>query len=287
MSTIPSLRSLRARPHWSFSRINALVNFCSLSWAFRYIHRLEQGTTPSSLVFGTAFHNALSFHATRRMNGRDCTSADCAELFAELFEKSCRTGVPPVRFGEKESVDTLIALGRRMLDIHLGSLDPEEAVEAVGEAFSVPLVDASGIALEKPLIGEYDLVTRRGGVRTIVDWKTSARRWPRGKAETDLQPTCYLWAEHQRGTAATRFRFDVVTKTKSPVCERLPATRTPKDFVRLGELVRVLERVVANECFLPREGGWECANCPYTDACKSWHRERTRTFVHIEDQQAA
>ena len=26
-----SLQSLRQRPHWSFSRINSLVNFCSLA----------------------------------------------------------------------------------------------------------------------------------------------------------------------------------------------------------------------------------------------------------------
>ncbi|MDX9980311.1 MAG: hypothetical protein RBU25_09835 [Lentisphaeria bacterium] len=53
------------------------------------------------------------------------------------------------------------------------------------------------------------------------------------------------------------------------------------DFVRLGELVRVLERVVANECFHPQEGGWECGNCPYVTACQSWHRERGRTFVRL------
>ena len=46
-----------------------------------------------------------------------------------------------------------------------------------------------------------------------------------------------------------QFRFDVVTKTKPPVCERHPATRDGEDFVRLGELVRVLERVVAGDCF--------------------------------------
>jgi len=111
----------------------------------------------------------------------------------------------------------------------------------------------------------------------VVDWKTSARRWPEGKAATDLQPTCYLWAEHQLGHEGTRFRFEVVTKTKVPACERHPAAREGDDFTRLGELARVLEIVVANKCFHPRDGGWECANCPYATACKEWHGRRTKS----------
>ncbi|MBT7162336.1 MAG: hypothetical protein HN904_06120 [Victivallales bacterium] len=63
----PSLASLRRHPHWSFSRINALVNYCSLAWAFRYVHRLQPESTPVSLVFGSAFHSALAFHASRRL----------------------------------------------------------------------------------------------------------------------------------------------------------------------------------------------------------------------------
>jgi Holliday junction resolvase-like predicted endonuclease len=266
-----SLSSLRRQPHWSFSRINALVNYCSLAWAFRYVHRLKPRFTPVSLVFGSAFHSALAFHATRRLHGQEVTVADCQEVFAGLLTENCRRDGLPVRFGEGETTDTIITQGQRMLATYLASLDPEEEIEAVSMPFSVPLVDASGTRLDKPLIGEYDLVFRKGGIRTIVDWKTSAHRWPKGKADTDLQATCYLWAEHQQGRADTQFRFDVVTKTKTPTCERHHATRAPDDFAQLGELVRVLERIVANDCFLPREGGWGCANCPYAVACSGWH----------------
>jgi CRISPR/Cas system-associated exonuclease Cas4 (RecB family) len=283
----PSLAELRRQPHWSFSRINALVNYCSLAWAFRYVHRLKPRFTPVSLVFGSAFHSALAFHATRRLHRQEVTVADCQEVFADLLAENCRRDASPVRFGEGETIDTLVTQGQRMLATYLASLDPEEEIEAVSMPFSVPLIDASGTRLDKPLIGEYDLVVRKGGVRTIVDWKTSARRWPKGKADTDLQVTCYLWAEKQLGHDDTQFRFDVVTKTKEPTCERHHATRTPENFTQLGELVRVLERIIANDCFLPRHGSWECGSCPYATACKGWHRERGRTFVKIEQGDAA
>jgi hypothetical protein len=283
----PSLASLRRQPHWSFSRINALVNYCSLAWAFRYVHRLKPRFTPVSLVFGSAFHSALAFYATRRLHGQEVTVADCQEVFADLLTENCQRDAPPVRFNDDETTDTLVAQGRRMLATYLASLDPEEEIEAVGMPFSMPLVDADGIPLDKPLIGEYDLVVRKGGIRTIVDWKTSARRWPKGKAESDLQATCYLWTEHRQGRTDTRFRFDVVTKAKTPACEQYHATRGSEDYAQLGELVRVLERIVANDCFLPRRGSWECLNCPYAGGCNDWHLASGRNAVQVERRKAA
>jgi hypothetical protein len=265
-----SLAELRKRPHWSFSRINGLVNYCSLAWAFRYVYRRKAEFRPVSLVFGSAFHGALAFHANRRLQGKGCTASDCHDVLADLLTTNCRADGPPVRFGDGEDPDSLIARGQAMLDAYLACRDPEEEIEGVGVPFSVPLIDADGIPLDKPLIGEYDLVVRRNGIRTIVDWKTSARRWLKAKADTDLQATCYLWAEQHQGRPDTRFRFDVVTKTKTPTCERHYATRTPGDFTGLGETVRVLERIVATDCFLPRKGSWECGNCPYAGACKGW-----------------
>ena len=284
-----SLARLREQPHWSHSRINALANFCSLAWAFRYVYRSEPEFTPVSLVFGNAFHDALSYHASRRMQGRECTADECASILADVLARKCGdSSAPPVRMGEGESVASLAELGSKMLQVVLGSADPEEEVVAVAVPFSVPLVDASGRILDKPLIGEYDLVVRGpDGARTIVDWKSSARRWPEGKAGSDMQPTCYLWAERQNGHPDSRFRFEVATKTKSPVCERHPASRNSEDFVRLAELVRVLERVVANECFHPQDGGWECANCPHATACKGWHKARSRVSIALGRQLAA
>jgi putative RecB family exonuclease len=267
VSDAPSLAELRRRPHWSFSRINGLVNYCSLAWAFRYVYKCEPEFRPASLVFGSAFHGALAFHANRRLQGRDCTIADCHDVFAALIATNCQADGPPVRFGNGEDLDSLIQQGQAMLDAYLASLDPEEEIVGVGVPFSVPLIDANRIPLDKPLIGEYDLVVRKNGIRTIVDWKTSARRWPKGKADTDLQATCYLWAEKHQGRPDTQFRFDVGTKAKTPTCEQHQARRTSNDFTQLGKTVRILERIVTNACFLPRRGSWECADCPYRDAC--------------------
>jgi len=57
-------------------------------------------------------------------------------------------------------------------------------VKSVAESLSV---DVPG--LSKPLIGEFDLVVVDGGDDTIVDWKTTSRKRPTGKADRNLQAT--------------------------------------------------------------------------------------------------
>lgn len=276
------LQELRKKPHWSFSRINALANYCSLAWAFRYVYREEPVFTPANLVFGSVFHSVLSFCTSRRVGQRECT--EYAELFDVLLRDRVRAAEPPVKFSRGEDVAGLVASGQEMIRAYIDTVDPEEKIMSIGLPFSVPLIDASGRMLDKPLIGEFDLTVKRDGVYTVVDWKTSARRWPKDRARTDLQPTCYLWAHFRgAGDSSARFRFDVVTKTKTPVCEQHVTERGPDDFVRLAERVKVLERTVENECFQPADGSWECRNCPYISACRSWHREKSRRTFTFAD----
>jgi putative RecB family exonuclease len=287
VSDTPSLAELRKRPHWSFSRINGLVNYCSLAWAFRYVYKREPESRPASLVFGSAFHGALAFHANRRLQGKDCATNDYQDVFADLLATNFQADGPPVRFGSGEDLDSLIRQGQAMLGAYLAFLDPEEEVVGVGVPFSVPLIDASGAPLAKPLIGEYDLVVRcSGGIRTIVDWKTSARRWPKDKADTDLQATCYLWSEQHQGRPDTQFRFDVVTKTKQPTCEQHETTRTPRDFRQLGETVRILVSVLSDASVRsatvpvgsPVPAPWwsrRSGDCSWTSCRHGWRSWRT------------
>jgi CRISPR/Cas system-associated exonuclease Cas4 (RecB family) len=149
---------------------------------------------------------------------------------------------------------------------------------AVGEVFCVPLPDA-GSAEPKPMIGEYDLVVQDADGCTIVDWKTAARRWPEGKADSDLQPTCYLYARSFADDARTRFRFDVVTKAAKPTVTHLETVRDEDRFLRLEALVQVVNAMVRAEHFLPAEQSWSCSDCQYAEACKAWHRDRARVSV--------
>ena len=278
-----SLASMRKRPHWSFSRINSLVNYCSLAWAFKYVYKEQPLHTPAALVFGGVFHSTLEFYAGRKAEGIDVSVEEAAQLFADLLVDKAGHTDPPLKPADSQSIDSMIESGQKMIRAYIESRDPSERIIGVSVPFSVPLIDGAGQMLGKPLIGEFDLTVQRSGKYVIVDWKTSARKWPESKAETDLQPTCYLYAHYRStGNTAAEFRFDVVTKTKEPQCHEYPTKRIAEDFARLGQLVRVLERTVAHECFYPTDSSWECKNCPYGLACQAWHRDRARSFHHFE-----
>ena len=152
--------------------------------------------------------------------------------------------------------------------------DPDERVVAVNEAFAVAMVDAAGNVLEKPMIGELDLVVDSGGI-VVCDEKSSARRWPKGQADKSLQPTAYLYAYQQiHGGEIVPFRFQVAVKNKKPVIEHHLTQRNQDQFQRMIELVKAVDTMIAAEHFLPNEGSFYCGGCPHHAACKAWHRNR-------------
>jgi CRISPR/Cas system-associated exonuclease Cas4 (RecB family) len=130
------------------------------------------------------------------------------------------------------------------------------------------------------LIGEYDaVVAGQKQAQIIVDWKTSRARYAELYVMNHLQPTCYLYAHAKMGGREdTRFRFDVVTKTKTPVVQQFPTRRDPDSFLRLVELVKTIEKAVRHECFIPNDQSWRCKGCEYGLACQAWHKERHRSL---------
>jgi len=279
MKASPTLAEVRRKPHWSYSSINTFLNICSLQWAFRYVYKEEPLFVPSVLVLGRAFHAVCTLVCVQRLKGESPQIENALDCFSDLVAQECRTSEPELRFAEGESGDTMSELGRRMLSAFIPELEDRDSIAAVAQAFSVPLVDADGNELSKPLVGEFDLVIELDGHPVVVDWKTSARRWPESKVRLDLQPTCYLYAHGRSADTedAATFRFDIVTKTKTAVVERYCTTRDANHFQRLVETVRVMDEMARAEHFLPNDQSWACRGCPYALACESWHRERSRS----------
>lgn len=271
-----TLNDYRSREHWSFSAINSFVNICSLQYAFDRVYRLPKAFTPVSLSFGSAFHRTLEWISLVRKEGRHPAEGEARDVFRDLWSRQVKEDTN-IQFDEEITEDTCSAQGADLVAAYLNAADPEEQVVAISEAFAVPLVDAQGEVLEKPLVGELDLVVHKGGVTTIVDWKTSARRWPKGQADKSLQPTAYLYAHDKLHGENVPMRFDVVVKNKTPVVEQYVTTRNQDQFHRMVELVKTVERMIAAEHFLPNEQSFYCGGCPHQAACKTWHRDRART----------
>jgi putative RecB family exonuclease len=215
-----------------------------------------------------------------RMEGRIPAPAETADLFQTLWTRQL-TEDADIRYDEDMDADTCANQGREMAACLVNNIDPDEEVVTVSEAFCVPLTDASGHALETPLIGEIDCVVSKSGRKSLVDWKTSGRRWPKGKADMDWQPTAFLYGYSLKHDETPDFRFDVVVKNKTPVFEQHVTSRGPDQFLRLVEMAKLAESMIKAGHFAPNEQSFYCGGCPHQEACKSWHRGPTRLPVRL------
>jgi len=280
---IRTLDELRKTPHWSFSSLNTFLNICSLRWAFERVYMAERESTAASLPFGRAFHAAASHFALCKMKGATPIIGELQDAFSEWLKLELST-TEKLRLDDGESFDTLNAQGRTMLLPLVEAWRDSQKVVAVSKAYSVPIMDGNGEQVsELPLIGESDLEVLEGGECVVVDWKTAARRWPDDKAGKDLQPTCLLYAKAKTAHDGRKwlFRFDVITKAKTPSIESHYTIRGKDDFNRLARLVEAVERAVNAEAFMPNEGGYFCSTCSYACACKAWHRKTSRATLSL------
>ena len=269
-----NLSDYRDRPHWSYSSLNLLLNICSLQWMFEKIEKLPRPFTPVSLVMGSAYHRVMEFIAMHRLEGRLPMPTETRDLFHTLWDREQQEG-PPMEQTE-EPPEKLAEQGAGLVATYLQQIDPRESVMDINQAFAVPVGSS-----ERPLIGEIDCVVEGADGQTVlVDWKTSARRWPKEQADKSLQPTAYLYAYSQLKPGYTdKFRFDVAVKNKTPVVELNHTSRTPDDFLRLERLVGAADRIVENELFYPCDQSFACAGCQYAEPCKAWHRQAARKTV--------
>lgn len=266
-----SLFSLRKEAHWSFSSLNTYLNICSLRYAFEYVYGLEREKVSASLPFGRAFHAALSEYAISTMSGKAMELSEVQEAFCEYLSIELND-TENICFKEGESPESLRERGMLMLAIALENWKHDERVTDIAKAFSAELPQAS-----KVLIGEMDMLVRsQDGKPVIVDWKSSASKWPHEKADKDLQATCFSYAYFKESGIIPDFRFDVVTKAKNPAFESHWTRRDEDDFLRLFKLIHSVEKAVRAEVFLPADNSFSCKECAYASACRNWHRKKLK-----------
>jgi len=273
------LKEYRQRPHWSASSLNELLNVCSLKWAYSHgVYDAEQEFTPVALAFGSCFHQVLEYFHNLKQRGVRIESVEIPDICQVVWGETLERG-KEIRFEDDMSADDYGNQMAGLVKTFLEHADPEEEVVSVSEPFIVPLMDSEGQMLDKPLIGEMDCIVRKGDQTTIVDWKSAARRWPKGQADKSMQATAYLYAHSVlQPEMNPEFRFDVAVKNKTLVFEQHCTARTQEDFARLGQLAVRADNIVEHELFFPNEQSFACSGCQFQSACKNWHREHSRVI---------
>ena len=270
----PELEKLRSKAHWSYSAIRSFLN-CQLAYFFHYVEKREPEHTPVNLLFGGAFHAAATDIARSKISGAIMSEPEALDRFSEYWLEAVRTA-EKVRFKDGENADVLDGLGRRMLSLVHQNIN-DEIVLSTAEAFCVPLLNDEGEKVSlKPLVGEFDLVVDSKGNPVIADWKTAARQWPADKADKDLQAVVFSYAWNVAHGVDPEFRYDVVTKTKTPAMVSHRTRRNADDYRRMIKVVRMIEFAVSVGIYLPNEQSMFCSDCVYACACANWARRDCR-----------
>ena len=273
---MPTLNDYRDREHHSFSSINQFINICSLQYAFHRIYKAPKAFTPVSLIFGSVFHRVMEWVSLSRRE-ETVKAHEASALFIDLWQRELGE-VEDIKLDEGKKSSDYAQQGADLVACAVENIDPEEQVVAVNDTFAVPLMNSGGSVSEKPVIGEIDLIVEKEGKKTLVDFKTAARRWPKEQATKSLQPTVYCYAQQSLTAESLPFRFDVLVKNKTPVYEQHTTERNQDDFDRLAALVQQMERMVEAEHFIPNEQSHFCSGCPFQEPCRAWHRNQARTI---------
>lgn len=269
-----TIAELRLRSHYSHSAF-ALFMSCSLAFYFRYVAKLPSEHSSKTLLFGVAYHKTLDRLASIQMDDRTFTIADAKEIFKGEWAASVASAIN-IAFDSTDEPGLLLKQGQAMLEAYLPSWKGMK-IFGHAQAFILSIADASGSKVSLPIIGEYDMTIELDGHPTIVDFKTSSKKWAEDKLSHDHQATLYCYAYSRLNGTIPRFRFDVVTKTKTPGVHLLETTRTGDNFQRLAKLYAAIDRAIQSKVFLPNENCMMCSNCEYAAACKGWHQDNRVT----------
>ena len=273
MATLTELRQER-ETYWSQSRVQSFM-ICSLRFAFQYIYKLEPEHTSAALAFGSAVHRTLEMMHLHKRDGALLSDNEVRDLFGEVWSREV-SETEQLKFKDGQDAESCRSQGMDIVSVFSENMGNEEEIVSVSEAMAVPLVAADGTILEDPLIGEADLVVKRGGDKVVVDWKTAARKWSANQADTQLQPTAMLYSWHHTHGGLPDFEYRIVTKAKTPAYQLALTSRTPDDFDRMVEKIRAVDRAAKAEAFIPNDGCFACADCPFAGACKRWVQDRTK-----------
>ena len=282
----PTLAQLKEQPHYSYTALNTYINICQLLYYYRYIEKVEAERTPVALPFGTAFHSVLSEQAQAAKTGKLMTADEMTDAFAAYFQVKCKDDANIV-FKRDENIEDQIATAKRMFETVNKEWIDYWNIQSVAEPFRIEMP-----GLSKPIIGELDMVIAEktpfddegdNGYDTIVDFKTTARMWSDDKPVKDLQATVFSYAFEQVHGRRPSFRFDVVTKTKTPAVKHLYTSRDDDSYRRLEKLFVTADKGIQAGIFLPNEGSFACSDCPFADHCSGWHCKHLDSFKDKEN----
>ena len=256
-------KSITGRSYLSWSQVQS-YQMCPKAFEFKYVLNAEPAFVPSSLVFGSAMHEAFAKVHQSELEGLPTPS--CEELAAKVTN-SLAASLLPIKYSKAETPESLEMLSKRMVTAFLA------APEASSPGVPVCIEDrATGIidAQIPPIEAKVDYVRLTNEGLVLRDYKTARSRWNPDKVE-EAAPQLRLYAK----------LLDRELEVYGPVqqLEFVVVTKAVKPTVVLHQVIRKQESVQAcidqigsvwdgiRKSVFPTRPGWPCKSCPFASKC--------------------
>ncbi len=245
----------------SASQISTYLQ-CARKYRLRYVDACVPEFKSAALAFGSAMHSAIEWFHTEKIDGRTPALDAVLRVFRADWSSEQETGI---RYDEDESAVQFESLGATLLDLYVARVGTETIV-ASEVPFEVPLVDPeTGEAYGVRLRGYFDALFGEPGAETLVEVKTTARRFTAADLRRKIQLAAYRYAFRQVRGRTPDVKVVALVKTKRPALDvqDVPETLDEGVFVRLAvEVARGVDAGV-----FPANPGWGCDGCEHATAC--------------------
>jgi PD-(D/E)XK nuclease superfamily len=237
---------------YSYTQISQYLR-CPRSYRYRYLDGWREKETRAAMAFGRCFENALGAY----FRDEDCGAA----LFKEWgFYRDA-----VFEYKKGETWDRLLYQGIHLLQRFV----QDDRVRVGNPQAHLQMKILRSLAGGSEFVAYLDAVGEIDGARCLIDWKTTASRYPEGPdglLSLDPQLICYSWISGISDVALVVF-----VRKHAPEIQYLRASISEEQRQEFGRLVGTAVNQIEAGHFnshsgirFPQNG---CVSCPHLGLC--------------------
>jgi hypothetical protein len=237
---------------YSYSQISQYLA-CPRKYRYRYVDGWAEKDTRAGLLFGRAFEQALTAYFLRQ----DATVA----LFKEWSAYQHAT----LDYRRGDNWDRMLQQGIKLLELFA----QQDRIEIRYPKRNLQIKISRPLSSTSQFVGYIDAFGYLDATRCIIDWKTTAARYPdepEGLLALDPQLACYSWLTGEPDVA-----FVVFVRKRLPGIQYLRSTITEEQRREFGQLVEETVAQIEAGLFLPHSGirfpQNGCTSCSFLGPC--------------------
>jgi CRISPR/Cas system-associated exonuclease Cas4 (RecB family) len=236
---------------YSYTQISQYLR-CPRSYRYRYLDGWREKETRAAMAFGRCFESALGAY----FRGEDCGAA--------LFKEWGVYRDAPFEYKKGDTWDRLVHQGVHLLERFVQAdrvriRDPKQDLQ-------IKILQTSG---ENEFVAYLDAIGEVDGVRCVIDWKTTASRYPEdpaGLLSLDPQLICYSWISGIPDVAMIVF-----VRKHAPEIQYLRASISEEQRREFGRMVETTIKQIEVGQFNPHSGirfpQNGCVTCSHLGLC--------------------